>query len=54
MMQTLPLQGSLPAHDPLPMQEILFIPALLDTPEAQDIEPPQFVVQLFPEQVTIP
>ena len=54
MMQTLPLQGSLPAHELLPMQEKRFMPALLDTPEAQDIDPPQFTVQLLPEQVTIP
>ena len=54
MMQELPLQGSLPAQEPFPMQEIRFMPALLETPEAQDMGPPQFVVQLFPEQLTIP
>jgi hypothetical protein len=54
MMQELPLQGSLPAQEPVPMQEIRFMPALLETPEAQDIGPAQFVVQLFPEQLTIP
>jgi hypothetical protein len=54
MMHVLPLQGSLPAHELLPMQEMRFMPALLDTPEAQDIDPPQFTVQLLPEQVTIP
>ena len=54
VMQLLPLQGSLPAQEPFPRQEIRFEPALLEMPAAHEVDPEQMVVHMFPEQLTIP
>jgi hypothetical protein len=48
IVQLLPLQGTRPAQALMPMQEILFAAALLETPLLQDMVPEQVVVHMFP------
>lgn len=52
IVQLLPLHGTFSGQAFTPMHAILFAPALLATPEAQDMVPEQVVVHRFPEQLT--
>jgi hypothetical protein len=52
--QLLPLQRTLPLHDPLPRQVIVFIAPSACTPLAHDCGPEQVAWQVVPEQETTP